>query len=132
MFAFGSPLSMRQCCFRQSIYARLPYNRQFSQDAEARNVDCNQIISSEVPYSPHLGPYFPPQLIIVPQEGTDSPIQAGDADQDLDFDQFDLVRVQVAAKYLTSDRVPDGCSSVGCDGEHLTAWMFAMFRQKHD
>ena len=26
---------------------------------------------------------------------------AGDADQDLDFDQLDLVRVQVAAKYLT-------------------------------
>ena len=28
-------------------------------------------------------------------------LQAGDADQDLDFDQFDLVRVQQAAKYLT-------------------------------
>ncbi len=26
---------------------------------------------------------------------------AGDADQDLDFDQFDLVQVQMAAKYLT-------------------------------
>ena len=26
---------------------------------------------------------------------------AGDADQDLDFDQLDLVQVQVAAKYLT-------------------------------
>jgi outer membrane protein assembly factor BamB len=26
----------------------------------------------------------------------------GDADQDLDFDQFDLIKVQVAAKYLTS------------------------------
>jgi hypothetical protein len=29
------------------------------------------------------------------------PIQAGDADQDLDFDQLDLVQVQQAAKYLT-------------------------------
>ena len=29
-------------------------------------------------------------------------LQAGDADQDLDFDQLDLVRVQVAAKYLTA------------------------------
>ena len=29
-------------------------------------------------------------------------LQAGDADQDLDFDQLDLVRVQVAAKYLTN------------------------------
>ena len=28
-------------------------------------------------------------------------LQPGDADQDLDFDQFDLVKVQVAAKYLT-------------------------------
>ena len=29
------------------------------------------------------------------------PLEAGDADQDFDFDQFDLVQVQVAAKYLT-------------------------------
>jgi hypothetical protein len=28
-------------------------------------------------------------------------LQAGDADQDLDFDQFDLIKVQIAAKYLT-------------------------------
>jgi hypothetical protein len=28
-------------------------------------------------------------------------LQAGDADQDLDFDQLDLVHVQIAAKYLT-------------------------------
>jgi hypothetical protein len=28
-------------------------------------------------------------------------LQPGDADQDLDFDQLDLVRVQIAAKYLT-------------------------------
>jgi hypothetical protein len=28
-------------------------------------------------------------------------LQAGDSDQDLDFDQFDLVRVQVAGKYLS-------------------------------
>ena len=33
----------------------------------------------------------------------DSPtrLQAGDADQDLDFDQLDLVQVQIAGKYLT-------------------------------
>ena len=31
----------------------------------------------------------------------DPPLRAGDADQDLDFDQFDLVKVQVAAKYLS-------------------------------
>ena len=30
-------------------------------------------------------------------------LQAGDADQDFDFDQLDLVRVQIAAKYLTGE-----------------------------
>ena len=30
-------------------------------------------------------------------------LHAGDADQDLDFDQLDLVKVQVAAKYLTGE-----------------------------
>ena len=30
------------------------------------------------------------------------PLQAGDADMDFDFDQFDLVRVQAAGKYLTA------------------------------
>ena len=34
--------------------------------------------------------------------GSSTPmLQAGDADQDLDFDQLDLVKVQIAAKYLT-------------------------------
>ena len=37
----------------------------------------------------------PPPLVINP------PLQAGDADADLDFDQFDLVKVQIAGKYLT-------------------------------
>ena len=36
-----------------------------------------------------------PELIVEDQ------LQAGDADMDLDFDQLDLVKVQVAAKYLT-------------------------------
>jgi hypothetical protein len=30
-------------------------------------------------------------------------LRAGDADQDLDFDQFDLIRVQQAAKYMTGE-----------------------------
>jgi hypothetical protein len=30
-------------------------------------------------------------------------LMPGDADQDLDFDQFDLIKVQIAAKYLTSE-----------------------------
>jgi hypothetical protein len=33
----------------------------------------------------------------------DPPLQAGDADQDWDFDQLDLVQVQVAGKYLTGE-----------------------------
>ncbi len=36
------------------------------------------------------------------------PLQAGDADRDLDFDQLDLVRVQVAAKYLTGQQATWG------------------------
>lgn len=32
-----------------------------------------------------------------------SELQAGDADMDLDFDQLDLVQVQIAAKYLTGN-----------------------------
>ena len=34
-------------------------------------------------------------------EGLATPLQAGDSDEDLDFDQLDLVSVQIAAKYLT-------------------------------
>jgi hypothetical protein len=37
--------------------------------------------------------------LLVPAQGPS--LAAGDADQDLDFDQLDLVRVQIAAKYLT-------------------------------
>ena len=40
-----------------------------------------------------------PVLEISFEEGV--PLQAGDADQDFDFDQFDLIQVQIAAKYLT-------------------------------
>ena len=40
----------------------------------------------------------------IPGSGEVGPaLHAGDADQDLDFDQLDLVQVQVAAKYLTRD-----------------------------
>ncbi len=46
-----------------------------------------QIFNNAVAFA--LGPDKPPVL------------QAGDADQDFDFDQLDLVRVQIAAKYLT-------------------------------
>jgi hypothetical protein len=43
-----------------------------------------------------------PQLIVDPgQEIAGPALQAGDADQDLDFDQLDLVQVQIAAKYLS-------------------------------
>jgi hypothetical protein len=44
----------------------------------------------------------PSSLLLLPE----SPLPAllpGDADQDLNFDQFDLIQVQVAAKYLTGE-----------------------------
>ena len=45
---------------------------------------------------------FSPDLFRALLEEDELPmLQAGDADQDLDFDQFDLVRVQQAAKYVT-------------------------------
>ncbi len=37
-----------------------------------------------------------------------TPLQAGDADQDFDFDQFDLVKVQQAGKYLSGRRASWG------------------------
>jgi hypothetical protein len=42
-----------------------------------------------------------PQLILTPGAPIGKQLQAGDADQDYDFDQLDLVKVQIAAKYLT-------------------------------
>ena len=45
------------------------------------------------------------EIVKIMNEGwatdTDPVLMAGDADQDLDFDQLDLVKVQVAAKYLS-------------------------------
>ena len=38
---------------------------------------------------------------LLPEQGVDPPLEAGDADQDFDFDQLDLVKVQIAAKYLS-------------------------------
>ena len=54
-----------------------------------------------------LNPFFiagtgglvqPSAIVLLPGE-----LMPGDADQDLDFDQFDLVMVQVAGKYMTSE-----------------------------
>ena len=42
-----------------------------------------------------------PQLTLVFSGAAKPLLQAGDADQDLDFDQLDLVQVQIASKYLT-------------------------------
>jgi hypothetical protein len=42
-----------------------------------------------------------PTLFELREPGGMPELQAGDADQDFDFDQFDLIRVQQAAKYLT-------------------------------
>ncbi len=42
-----------------------------------------------------------PVLTIIPGTPTGPALQAGDADQDLENDQLDLVKVQIASKYLT-------------------------------
>jgi hypothetical protein len=42
-----------------------------------------------------------PQLILEPGDPVGPELQAGDANMDLQFDQLDLVQVQIAAKYLT-------------------------------
>ena len=42
-----------------------------------------------------------PQLTLEPGAPIGPALQAGDADQDLDFDQLDLVKVQIASKYLS-------------------------------
>jgi hypothetical protein len=53
-------------------------------------------------YAGYASQGFPgPTLDIAATPTRAIPLQAGDADQDLDFDQIDLVRVQIAAKYLT-------------------------------
>ena len=45
----------------------------------------------------------------IPSSSNEEPrLQAGDSDQDLDFDQLDLVKVQVAAKYLTGQQATWG------------------------
>ena len=44
----------------------------------------------------------PTSMLLLP-DSTMPGLMPGDADQDLDFDQFDLINVQVAAKYLTSE-----------------------------
>ena len=46
-------------------------------------------------------------------DATDISLQAGDADQDLDFDQLDLVQVQIAAKYLTGNAATWGEGRLG-------------------
>ena len=44
-----------------------------------------------------------PLVLAAPIPMTEQLLQAGDADQDLDFDQLDLVQVQVAANYLSGE-----------------------------
>ena len=59
--------------------------------------------------NPHTGPWYLDDIYLDPGgENLSNPLlggvaqlQAGDADMDLDFDQLDLVKVQVAAKYLS-------------------------------
>jgi hypothetical protein len=47
--------------------------------------------------------YEGPTLTIQPTQIVTTPLQAGDANQDLQFDQFDLIEVQLANKYLSGE-----------------------------
>ncbi len=58
-------------------------------DGELYTDDGLALLDASVNYALGIGAGGPPKL------------QAGDADMDLDFDQLDLVQVQIAAKYLT-------------------------------
>ena len=57
----------------------------------------------------HIGPWYLDDIYLDtagenltdPTAGVVTQLWAGDADMDLDFDQLDLVKVQIAAKYLT-------------------------------
>ena len=58
---------------------------------------------SPFPGIDEVGEDLDPDDLLPPEVGPprDPFLQAGDADQDLDFDQLDLVKVQIAAKYLS-------------------------------
>jgi len=62
------------------------------------------LVSMDHIYFDDRGPDFIIDNVVV-ELGVEAPkqpvLQAGDADQDWDFDQLDLVQVQIAAKYLT-------------------------------
>ncbi len=60
---------------------------------------------------------YPNLTFVGPFTGGGPQLQAGDADQDLDFDQLDLVKVQIAAKYLTGQAATWGqgdCNGAPC------------------
>lgn len=50
-----------------------------------------------------VGGLVQPSSMLLLQDAQPTELMPGDADQDLDFDQFDLIKVQVAAKYLTGE-----------------------------
>lgn len=56
---------------------------------------------SGIPNHPVFPPFVPVMDFYQVSVTRIPDLQAGDADQDLDFDQFDLIQVQQAAKYLT-------------------------------
>ena len=73
-------------------------NRRFTSDATTPNVFA---FRSDVTFLDVLISDSPIPLPTV--EPPTVGLMAGDADQDLDFDQYDLVKVQMAAKYLTGE-----------------------------
>ena len=121
------PVSVRDVNLDGSIivgsYGEFPTNRAFLWDSENGSRDLYDVLS----YEHGLQSLFAPTSTAVNGISSDgrvingvtvrngraegwiikldrsvvARVQAGDADQDLDFDQLDLVQVQVAGKYLT-------------------------------
>ena len=65
------------------------FSRTHPEGGDLYNENGLAILDAAIDFALGIGGNGPPEL------------QPGDSDMDLDFDQFDLVKVQVAAKYLT-------------------------------
>ncbi len=59
--------------------------------------------SPDATYAESMAGGFVTQFTLLPLVPQAEQLQAGDADEDLDFDQFDLIQVQQSAKYLTGE-----------------------------
>jgi hypothetical protein len=74
------------------------YSAPFRSDFFSSPVSAMVSVSPDAVNAERFGGGFVTQFTLVPLPPTIPQLQAGDADQDLDFDQFDLIQVQQFAK----------------------------------